>query len=82
MCKCKIYSEIINNRIRNLENDKKIYQLQFKNAIDTLNQINIDKYSNLISQTMYGIDLLRSIQYEFLERKYKENEKDTKENNI
>ena len=31
---------------------------------------------------MYGIDLLRSIQYEFLERKYEENEKDTKENNI
>ena len=82
MCKCKIYSEIIKSKIRVLESDKKIYQLQFERALDNLNQINIERYSNLISQTMYGIDLLRSIQYEFLERKYEENEKDTKENNI
>lgn len=81
MCKCKIYSEIVKNKIRDLENDKRIYQQQFNRALDTINQINIEKYSNLISQTMYGIDLLRSIQYEFLERKYEENE-DTKENNI
>ena len=81
MCKCKIYSEIIKNKIRVLESDKKIYQLQFERALDNLNQINIERYSNLISQTMYGIDLLRSIQYEFLERKYEENE-DTKENNL
>lgn len=82
MCKCKIYSEIIKNKIRDLESDKKIYQQQFSRALDNLNQINIERYSNLISQTMYGIDLLRFIQYEFLERKYEENEKDTKENNI
>lgn len=81
MCKCKIYSEIIKNKIRNLENDKRIYQQQFDRALDTLNQINIERYSNLISQTIYGIDLLRSIQYEFLERKYEENE-NTKEDNL
>lgn len=77
----KEIKSILKDEIKSLENDKKIYQLQFSRALDTLNQINIERYSNLIAQTMYGIDLLRDIQYKVWERKFEKNE-DIKENNL
>lgn len=76
------FEEILSNKIKCLEDDKKIYQQQFTIAIDNLNSVNIEKYSNLLSQTMYGLDLLKGIQYKMIERKFGVNEKDTKENNI
>ena len=64
--------DIIENKINRLESDKKFYRQQFQNSVDTLNQRKIDEFGDLICQSMYGIDLLKGIKYEYLERKLKE----------
>ena len=64
--------DIIEGKIKSLESDKKFYRQQFQTSIDTLNQRKIDEFGDLICQSMYGIDLLKGIKYEYLERKLKE----------
>ena len=66
--------DIIEKKIKNLESDKKFYRQQFQNSVDTLNQGKIEKFGDLICQSMYGIDLLKGIKYEYLEMKLKNKE--------
>ena len=65
--------DIIEMKINHLESDKKFYRQQFQISVDNLNQRKIDEFADLICQTTYGIDLLKGIKYEYLERKFKEN---------